>query len=406
MADQFYGSPVGGSSSKFNLNRLNSFDLSAFEIKGIQKALEEVEKQREEVENEGLSQVTFCAGILNVVMATAVFCKWPEYLWLFYGLECAVFVPAWWYKMAKDCKGVLFMLDYCWFTSGLFGVYMITSAFGLVPAWLHRVLVPIFYSSALGPMSWACLILFSGLVFHSLDKTASLFVHYTPTLVCYTFKYHMDAVVATMPNMPADALDPAKMVTYHNGPFPNYFFYIDNIFLAGWSYYFVWWSLHTLWLLSVGVYLPDKGYDTVFGNIYIRTGLGEILKNKTGLEDIRSHAAIYLAIHAAASSFSFFWAPAVFWEGTWVGGIIAGGVGGVVIGGLPGLFIGAAVMVAAVEYVMPLHMVWIIVVFWAAVWNGAGHYDYIFAKKYTKVLQAMLEDGREPLLASFSPAGK
>eukprot|EP00401_Gymnodinium_catenatum_P054027 CAMPEP_0117515710 /NCGR_PEP_ID=MMETSP0784-20121206/30719_1 /TAXON_ID=39447 /ORGANISM="" /LENGTH=374 /DNA_ID=CAMNT_0005311533 /DNA_START=35 /DNA_END=1159 /DNA_ORIENTATION=- len=341
--------------------RTNTVLLSTAEVRGIRQALEEVEKQKKELEQvEGLSQFTFFAGIVNVVMTTFVFAKYPQSTWLFYGIECAFLIPAWWYEMTVKMKGFFFMFDFCWFTSAVFGIYMALSYFSMVPVEWQRSAFLVFYSCGLGPMSWACIILHSGMVFHSLDKSASLFIHYTPVLVTYALIHNSDAVAEAWPGrFPTVAeLSPQSVATYPTGPVPSWFFYIDEIYLHGWRFYMAWWFLHGLWLLTIGVYLPQKGFNTVFGNIYERANLGEILSKKTGLKDIRSHAAIYLAVHWAGSSFAFFWPTAVFRNG----------------------------------FNIPTHAVWIVVVFLSAVWNGAGHYDFIFAKKYTKVIQTLLDE--------------
>merc|ERR1719456_2188556 len=121
-----------------------------------------MENQKEEVEAEGLSRITFFAGIVNVVVTTVIFCKWPADLWIFYGIECALFIPLWWFKMTTEMKGVCFILDFCWCTSVIFGLYMLFSYLEMVPTQWQRAAFLVFYSCGLGPMSWACIVLFAG----------------------------------------------------------------------------------------------------------------------------------------------------------------------------------------------------------------------------------------------------
>ena len=83
-----------------------------------------MEKQKEEVEAEGLSRITFFAGIVNLAVTTWIFSEWPVDMWIFYGVECAVFIPIWWFKMSTQQKGFYFIMDFCWFTSVMFGIYM------------------------------------------------------------------------------------------------------------------------------------------------------------------------------------------------------------------------------------------------------------------------------------------
>eukprot|EP00747_Dinoflagellata_sp_TGD_P207178 gnl/TRDRNA2_/TRDRNA2_80778_c0_seq2.p1 gnl/TRDRNA2_/TRDRNA2_80778_c0~~gnl/TRDRNA2_/TRDRNA2_80778_c0_seq2.p1 ORF type:complete len:174 (-),score=33.52 gnl/TRDRNA2_/TRDRNA2_80778_c0_seq2:660-1181(-) len=98
--------------------------LSLAEVQGIQAALEAVGDEREQLEAEGLSRVSWSIGVVNVVLTTLVFGKAPEYMWVMYAVKCYIYIPGWWYKVHRLYNGGLYILDFCWVMSICFGVYM------------------------------------------------------------------------------------------------------------------------------------------------------------------------------------------------------------------------------------------------------------------------------------------
>merc|ERR1712110_96550 len=85
-----------------------------------------------------------------------------------------------------------------------------------------------------------------------------------------------------------------------------------DVYLHGATFYMAWWLLHSLWLLSVGVHCPQQGYNTVFDGLYRKMNLNKKFSKAFGLSSIRSHAAIYLAIHAIASNVTLCWSALCF----------------------------------------------------------------------------------------------
>merc|ERR1712129_169632 len=117
--------------------------------------------------------------------------------------------------------------------------------------------------------------------------------------------------------------------------------------------YGCWLMIHALWLLTVGVDAPKKGWATVFDGLYQKSRLGEKFEKVFGVRSVRGHAAIYLAIHALCCSICFAWAMLCY------------------------------------KYWM-VHTAWCTLLFLSTVWMGAGYYMYIFTKVYTKALQKLI----------------
>merc|ERR1712232_783846 len=98
----------------------------------------------------------------------------------------------------------------------------------------------LFYSCAHGPLSWAAIVLFQGLVFHSVEKMTSLFIHILPTIVCLSLRMDPDTLQEQWPNR-FPTQEEWDLVTGWDVTYP------------GIVWYFCWLGLHGAWLLTVGV---------------------------------------------------------------------------------------------------------------------------------------------------------
>lgn len=132
-----------------------------------------------------------------------------------------------------------------------------------------------------------------------------------------------------------------------------------SMYMYGSMHYFMWAVPYDTWLLTIGVDLPEKkGMATVFDNFYKRENLAPKMTSLTGFVTLRSHAAVYLFFHCIAAHINYIW--------------------------------GTLTLRFA-----SLHYLWLVMILISTVWNGAGYYDFVFAKKYTMVLQDLLEE-KEP----------
>lgn len=320
------------------------------EIQAIKEALSSIEDETDELRSNGLSQVSFTAGIVCLVFDTAIFCHWPEHFWIAYMVQNALFIPLWWFQMVKVYKGQWFIVDYCWIVNIIYTLMMLCLLAGAVPAEWIVPCYTAFLASALGPLGWACVVLHNGLVFHSVEKMTSLFIHFMPCLTVLAIRESTDQIQQTWPGRfpTQDQLDGIACV---------------DIYRVGLQMYVVWLVLHGIWLLTVGLSLPDKGYDTVFHDLYIKNNLAQVFKGLTNgrADTLQSHAVVYLIIHCIAVMVSFLWA------------------------------------LLAHRY-LEVHYASALVLFLAAAWCGAGYYDYLIAKKYLKVLSKLLHDKEDATL--------
>lgn len=313
---------------------------------GVRRAMEEVNKVQHKLHDEGMSQVSFFFGVMNVGATGFILGRFPEYIWLLYAAKSAVLIPAWFYNVTKIYKGSLFVLDYCWTINILLSSYMVLTYFRGpdLNDDFRRYAFLFYYASAMGPLSWACLALHNGLIFHSIERTASLFIHFTPSMVAWTLRWYPKVVADAWPDrFPLHTIGDEKMHLFY---------------LCGFLPYCAWLLLHSLWLLTIGVDCPKWGYETVFNDLYKKNKLADKWTKTFGTSNIRVHAAIYLAIHATCCSIAFLWAMLCY-HFYWV------------------------------------HTMFSVLCFVSAAWYGSSYYNYLFTGIYTRALGKLIPSHAE-----------
>lgn len=323
-------------------------DFSRAQIEGIRHALNTVESEKVLLEStEGLSQTSFFAGVVALVIGTSVFWHYPEHFWLLYTLQNMLFIPAWVLTMVRVYNGYLFALDFCWLLNICFTIMMVMLGFDLIPAPLRPTCYLAFFSCAVGPLGWATIILHNGLIFHSIEKMTSIFIHAYPLVTCLAMRLYPERLALAWPGRFPTADEFDAITSY------------DSVRMAA-LVYMAWWIPYSLWLLTVGIHQPALGRPTVFNNLYERADLGPKLVAVTGglATTVRTHAAIYLSLHLALVALSLLWP-----------------------------------MACAAS--LKVHGASVVVTLLSASWAGAGHYDFLFAKKYVQVLDKLLKDAED-----------
>lgn len=308
---------------------------------GIRRSLEVVDTVTTKMVDSGLSQISFFVGVSNVALTAFIMGRWPENIWVLYVAKVLVLIPAWFVEVRRRYNGGLFVLDFCWVSNISLGLCMLVNLlYGphLSHQWKRWAFLW-FYSTAMGPLAWAAVALGNGLIFHSIERMASLFIHLTPCLVAWTMRWSPQELIEAWPGHFTDqSLEQAT---------------IGEIYAAGITMYLLWLTLHALWLLTCGVDAPKNGSATVFDGLYQKHKLGEKFRKATGCTSIRAHAAIYLALHALACSVAFTWSMLCykFWA---------------------------------------VHTLFGLALLCSVVWTGASHYMYMFKRSYSKALEKLV----------------
>ncbi|XP_046346230.2 glycerophosphocholine acyltransferase 1-like isoform X2 [Haliotis rufescens] len=81
------------------------------------------------------------------------------------------------------CKWQYFLLDFCYF--GNITCYVFIWAFPQQPEFFC-----VLFALANGPITWALVLFRNSLVFHSFDKTVSIYIHLMPALLSFTIRWY------------------------------------------------------------------------------------------------------------------------------------------------------------------------------------------------------------------------
>jgi hypothetical protein len=137
-------------------------------------------------------KLSFVLGLLNVLFTEYVILRRPSHLWEWYLYQLTPLLILRYYSYRKSAQHY-FMYDYCYFVQAL----LVAFYFGLprAQAWRQIMFVALF-ASANGPVLWAMVAWRNALVFHSLDKMTSIFIHIFPPLVTYNARWHSDIVAS------------------------------------------------------------------------------------------------------------------------------------------------------------------------------------------------------------------
>jgi len=314
--------------------------LTSDQRTGLKDALEVVSRDRQRLEDEGLSQVSFTLGVLNIAFTAFVCGRFPEYFWLWHTLKSVSLTSLQVYRWF-GLRRQYYMLDLCWVITFLGILWGVMECFTLMDLPARRLAFIIFFSFANGPLGWSVSLLQNRLVFHSIEYSSSLFIHMSPMLVTWTMRWN------------------ARQVRYRFGD--ARFSYMYDEALPSWqemygyplAMYTVWWVVYGVWLLVSGIYLPDKGFDTVFAYNSRKSGVNK--HRIFGKWSLRTRAVAYMLLHYVFAAVLLLW-PLVCWQYKWV------------------------------------HTAWAAGSFAAACYQGASYYDYWLGVRYARALERMIED--------------
>lgn len=126
-------------------------------------------------------KVSFFLGVTNVVLAAFLFGKRPDLIPRLYAIDYTLLVAlrVWIYRK----KGwQYFTLDLCYYANTLLLLYLF-----VFPS--NKILLGGVIGLAHGPVLWAIIQWRNSLVFHSLDKITSCFIHFCPAMVLYGIRW-------------------------------------------------------------------------------------------------------------------------------------------------------------------------------------------------------------------------
>nr|XP_006815571.1 PREDICTED: uncharacterized protein LOC102805840 [Saccoglossus kowalevskii] len=106
----------------------------------------------------------------------------PYYYTVVLPLLVAIRVWIYWTK-----KWQWFLLDFCYFANAMTMIYI-----WVIPN--HEFMFMLVFALANGPLIWAILIYRNSLVFHSLDKMTSVFIHLLPAYLSFGLRWYPESI--------------------------------------------------------------------------------------------------------------------------------------------------------------------------------------------------------------------
>ncbi|XP_042055500.1 glycerophosphocholine acyltransferase 1-like [Salvia splendens] len=146
----------------------------------LSKQALKIAKQAEEHER-FINKVTHLIGVLGFGGFCFVLGARPQDVRYLYCLFYVIFVPLRWiYYRYK--KWHYYLLDFCYYANTIFLIMLL-----FCPR--NEKLFMVCFSFAEGPLAWALIVWRCSLVFNSVDKIVSVFIHLLPGLVFFTIRW-------------------------------------------------------------------------------------------------------------------------------------------------------------------------------------------------------------------------
>lgn len=131
-------------------------------------------------------RILFTMSVLFVILSEYIFVRYPEHVWLLY--SCAWVPMALFRIKVYRAKGWgYFLYDFCYIFSASLFVNLVF--FPTNSRWLRANFI-----LATGPIAMSIIAWRNQMVFHSVDKMISLFVHLFPSLVMFSLRWHPQSV--------------------------------------------------------------------------------------------------------------------------------------------------------------------------------------------------------------------
>jgi len=126
-------------------------------------------------------KIIFTAGVGNVIFSPYLLSAAPEWFPFWYTIK-ALFLLSLRFFTYKALNWHYFLFDFCYFANVLVLLYL-----HVFPD--SKLLFVICWSFSFGPLAWAIPTWKNSMVFHSLDKITSLFIHLSPPMVMYALRW-------------------------------------------------------------------------------------------------------------------------------------------------------------------------------------------------------------------------
>lgn len=289
-------------------------------------------------------KVSFVVGVGNACVAPALAIRYPNAIPYYYSIQLVVLLILR-YVIYRSKRWHYFIFDICYFVNCMTMLFL----------WVFPTSTFLFiatYCMTNGPVAWAIITWRNSLVFHSLDKVTSVFIHIFPPLVTYCIRW--------MPELQKDVYcdNQSFVTTYRNTRFPALGDIEDisfqQVMIYSTTAYVIWQSLYYLFIM---VGRKDK----------VESGL-RLTSYSWLLDDTHGQKGF---IQKTAFMFGAKWKAEMFMFLQLIYNIATS---------IPTFFLYKNFY---------LHTFFLISMFAVSVWNGANYYIEIFSRRYISEIESI-----------------
>ncbi|KAI2947682.1 hypothetical protein CBS147343_911 [Aspergillus niger] len=284
-------------------------------------------------------KISFIAGVMNILVSGYLLGGFPEYFYIWFSVQLAYFMPIRYYRYHK--KGYhYFLADLCYFVNVLC----------MLSLWVFPGSKRLFISTfclVFGNNAVAIAMWRNSMVFHSMDKVVSLFIHIMPPVSLHCL-VHMTSAETLRERFPA-----VYEIKFSEPGSPNHFNLLE---MMGWATvpYLIWQLTYHCFITVRRAEKIAAGRPTSFTWLrksYAKTWIGKVVLSLP--ESLQAPA--FMMIQYLYAILTMIPCPLWFWS-RWASGIF-----------LTGLFI-------------------------LSVHNGATYYIDVFGKRFQKELEELKRD--------------
>ncbi|KAL6063072.1 hypothetical protein QOT17_011742 [Balamuthia mandrillaris] len=126
-------------------------------------------------------KISFIIGLTNVALSSFLVARFPEWMPFVFVVKSIILLSLRTWLFRKE-KMHYYLFDFCYFANLLVLLWVL-----VFPQ--SEVLFQICFAFSFGPLAWAIVAWRNSLVLHSLSRTTSLFIHFTPGLMLYSMRW-------------------------------------------------------------------------------------------------------------------------------------------------------------------------------------------------------------------------
>lgn len=243
-------------------------------------------------------------------------------------------------------------VELCWLTNALLALVLALVAIDefvigeIIPAPALRQGFLLLFMLAAGPLAWSIAVLGNAFVFHSIDQTATLFIHAGPLITFW-------AVIGAGPDVVSASYPAigAMLIGLETSP-PDV---RSELLLPAVVYYMLWWAPYTVWLMCT--LHEGKSHEVLSAppSKALKSRVHAVIGCMT-YSETRSVMLVYCLVHLASCMATFGFALLIF-------------------------------------HSYALFTIFLFTMLLIAGWNGASRYNYYLMDVYAKRLETALQQG-------------